>query len=226
MLTQTDQIDMMAELFLDKQQEGHREFWIPPESEEECLARVACASTTGEREEALGKIVLIYRAKNISNDGKYALDTRQALIRILEQHGKECTADMLIREGAYCEKGHDFASAVDFYVVCVRAQKTDTKLIYFSYNNLGFSLNFLQKFSEAERYLREAIFICPKKYNAWKNLGVSLEWQGQYEEAAGAYLKAVHLTRGEPRSQLHLKRILNRHPSLRKIPCFSIDHKV
>jgi len=185
------------------------------------LARVACASTTDEREEALGKIVLIYRAKNISNDGKYAPDTRQALISVLEQHAKECAVDVLIREGAYCEKGHDFASAVDFYSACVRTHKTDIKVIYFSYNNLGFCLNFMRRFDEAEKHLREAVFVCPERYNAWKNLGVSLEWQGEYEEAAGAYLKAIDLSRGEPRSQMHLKRILGRHPSLKKIPCFS-----
>lgn len=223
MITKTDDIDMMAELFIDKQEEGHREWWIPPESEEAYLAKAVQATTTKERLEALRSIVLIYRSKNISSDGKYAENTRRALILIIEQNAKELAADMLIYEGGYCEKGRDFESAVDFYSACVRTYKADIKVIYFSHNNLGFCLNILRRFDEAEKYLREAIFTSPEKYNAWKNLGVSLEWQGQYEEAAGAYLRAVQLSRGELRSQMHLKRILDRHPSLKKIPCFSSD---
>ena len=216
-----DTLDMMAELFIDKQQEGHKEFWIPPNTEEDYLKKAANATIPEEREQALGSVVLIYRSKNISSDGKYDPDTRHNLISIIEKNAKESAANMLIQEGSYCEKGRDFESAVDFYSACVRSPKTDIRIIYFSQNNLGFCLNFLRRFDEAERFLREAVFVCPEKYNAWKNLGVSLEWQGQYEEAVECYLKAVTISKGEPRSHLHLKRLLDRHPTLKKLPCFA-----
>jgi hypothetical protein len=54
---------------------------------------------------------------------------------------------------------------------------------------------------------------------------VSLEWQGQFEESVECYFKAVRRGRGEPRSQMHLKRILDRHPTLRKLSCFLPDRQ-
>jgi tetratricopeptide (TPR) repeat protein len=224
MLTKNnDQIDMMAELFIDKQQDPGREYWLPPISEEACLEKLMSVITKPERGEALEWMILLYRAKAISDQGKYSVKDRHELIRILEQQGQERTARKLIEEGGYCEKIRDYESAVDFYAAGVRVPKTNETLIYFSLNNLGFCLNFMRRFEEAEKFIRQAIDFWPETYNAWKNLGVSLEWQGQYEEAAECYLKAVRLGQGEPRSQMHLYRILRRHPSLRKIDCFASD---
>ena len=63
-----------------------------------------------------------------------------------------------------------------------------------------------------------AIDIQPEQYNAWKNLGVSLEHQEQYEEAAECYLKAVVCSEGEKRTIDHLFRLVERHPSLKETP--------
>ena len=221
MFTKNDQIDMMAELFIDKQCDGPKEYILDPIVEEGRLKAVLNATTTQEMEAALFALIRLYRSRNTGNQGKYTADARQDLIRIIEENGQGVVAKAFIGEGAYCEGIRDYESAADFYVACVRVPKTDKMMIYLSLNNLGFCLNYLRRFAEAEKFIRQAIAVSPEKYNAWKNLGVSLEWQGQYEEAAECYLKAVQLGRGEPRSQMHLYRILRRHPTLRKIECFS-----
>jgi tetratricopeptide (TPR) repeat protein len=56
----------------------------------------------------------------------------------------------------------------------------------------------------------------PERYNAWKNLGVTLEHQGKYEEAAERYQKAAICSRGERRSIRHFFRLLKRQPVLRE----------
>jgi len=54
----------------------------------------------------------------------------------------------------------------------------------------------------------------PLRYNAWKNLGVSLEFQKKYEEAAECYFRAICCSHGERRSVKHFLRLLERQPAI------------
>ena len=226
MKKESDSIDMMAELFIDKQQEGITEWLVPPLTKEECLKKAREAINQDEMIEALGQLILSFRSENISRNGFYTGLLANKLADILNSFVsvpsfKNEVADFLLREGSYCEKARDYESGVVFYRACVALMSEDPFNRYFSLNNLGFCLNVVRKFDEAEKVLRKAIDFSPEKYNAWKNIGVSLEWQGQYEEAAECYLKAYNVSKGEPRSHLHLKRLLDRHPTLKKLPCFN-----
>ena len=64
-------------------------------------------------------------------------------------------------------------------------------------NDYAFFLNYSERFADAEKVLKVAGRVgLPIEYGCfykifWKNLGVSLEHQGRYEEAAECYLKAV-----------------------------------
>jgi len=227
MKTQTEHIDMMAELFIDKQQEKITEFWIPPLSVEEYINKARGAHDFKEKKESLKAIILHYRSKTMSFNGQYTKDLSEELVGILKSFEsialfKNEVAGLLLQEGSYCEKARDYESGIVFYRACFGLSVEDPFIKYFSLNNLGFCLNVCRKFDEAERILRQAIAFAPNKYNSWKNLGVSLEWQGQYEEAAECYLKAYNVSKGEPRSHLHLKRLLDRHPTLKKLPCFAL----
>jgi len=220
-----EQPDMMAELFIDKQQEGITEFWIPPMSVEEYLNKAKITSNLDEKREALESVILYYRSKTIATSGCYTENLCEELVEILKSFTsvplfKDEVAGLLLGEGAYCEQARDYKNGVIFYSACVAVSFEDKQNKYFSLNNLGFCLNFVRRFDEAEKVLRQAIAFDPERYNALKNLGVSLEWQGQYEEAAECYLKAYNVSGGEPRSHLHLKRILDRYPTLKKMPCF------
>ncbi|MEI7999639.1 MAG: tetratricopeptide repeat protein [Candidatus Omnitrophota bacterium] len=219
-------VDMMAELFIDKQQVGVTEYWIPPLSVEEYLNKARATSNLEEKTEALRSIILHYRSKHMDKNGCYIELLRKELVGILESFVdfplfKTTVAEFLLREGAYCEKARDFESGVVFYGACAALSVEDPMIKFFSLNNLGFCFNYVRKFDEAEKVLRQAIAFDPNKYNAWKNLGVSLEWQGQYEEAVECFIKAITISKGEPRSRLHLNRLLERHPTLKKLPCFA-----
>ncbi len=52
----------------------------------------------------------------------------------------------------------------------------------------------------------------PHSWEAWKNLGVSLEHQNQIEGAFLAYFKAVILSRGQAVPVMHLTRLSQRYP--------------
>jgi tetratricopeptide (TPR) repeat protein len=79
---------------------------------------------------------------------------------------------------------------------------------------LGFCSLYRQDFKQAEEWCRWAIKLGPYSWEAWKNLGVSLEHQNQIEEAFLAYLKAVFLSRGRVVPVMHLTRLSQRHPSV------------
>lgn len=91
-------------------------------------------------------------------------------------------------------------------------------------NDYAFLLNLSERFEEAEKVLRAVGRVgLPSEYRClykilWKNLGVSLEHQGQYEEAAECYLKAVCRSGKRYGAVKYLERLIGRHPSLKKIP--------
>ena len=72
----------------------------------------------------------------------------------------------------------------------------------------------MRRFVAAEGFLRDAIEFDPGRYNAWKNLGVSLEHQGRHEEAAACYFEAVTKSGNERRSVLHFRRLVERESHL------------
>jgi len=79
---------------------------------------------------------------------------------------------------------------------------------------LGFCNLCRQDFKQAEEWSRWAIKLGPHSWEAWKNLGVSLEHQNQIEEAFLAYFKAVFLSRGRAIPVMHMVRLSQRHPGV------------
>ncbi len=127
--------------------------------------------------------------------------------------------------GQLMEEIGDFESAIIYYKQAHTDRQADADnpawmdLWYWVNNNLGFSLNQIGKYQEAEGYCRVAISIDHYSYNAYKNLEVSLEAQGQYKKAAWLYIKAARLSSRDTRSLTHLENILAKHGEiLREIP--------
>jgi tetratricopeptide (TPR) repeat protein len=79
---------------------------------------------------------------------------------------------------------------------------------------LGFCNLYRQDFKQAEEWSRWAIKLWSHSWEAWKNLGVSLEHQNQIEEAFLAYFKAVFLSRGRMVPVMHMVRLSQRHPAV------------
>ena len=86
-------------------------------------------------------------------------------------------------------------------------EKNDTW--YFLNNNLAFCLNKEGGHKEAEQHCRAAIKVNRRRHNAYKNLGVALEGQGRYVDAARNYLRAARLHPADTRAAELLERLMD-----------------
>jgi len=117
-----------------------------------------------------------------------------------------CTLDLTARAwgflalGLRMEEAERFDLAAEFYAKGLEIEPTEEELWYWLKNDLGYALNQLGRFTEAERACQAAIRSDSRPHNAYKNLGVALEGQGRYGEAANAYIAAVQAGPGDPRA--------------------------
>ena len=118
--------------------------------------------------------------------------------------------------GSLMEKKEDFKAAVRHYRKALRLKPTNTPVLYFSNNNLGFSLNKLGKYKEGEKYCIAAIKVDDSMSNAYKNLGIALEGQLRFKEAAETYIIALRVNIGDCRPLKHLETLLGSHDLLPK----------
>jgi len=116
--------------------------------------------------------------------------------------------------GQLMEQQGSFEGAVQFYTQAFGLEPTHTKTWYLINNNLGFSLNMLGRFEEGERYCRAAIAIDPGRHNAYKNLAIAQQGQGQLPEAAWNYVQAVRRYASDPRALKYLEDLITKHPTL------------
>jgi len=122
-------------------------------------------------------------------------------------------AEMYFVLGQTMEHVQDYESAFRFYTMALECEPKNKFHWYFIHNNIGFSLNQLERYSDAEQYMREAIRIEPNRSNAFKNLGLSLEGQGRVGEAARSFIAAVRADASDPRAFWHLKELAETNPS-------------
>ena len=116
--------------------------------------------------------------------------------------------------GQFMEQIGDFVKAVEYYQKAFALEPGNPRIWYFIHNNLGYSLNQLGRFSEGERFCRTAIKINPRMHNAYKNLAIALEGQGNYLEAAEYYIQATQYNAADSRALHHLENLLKQQPQL------------
>lgn len=100
------------------------------------------------------------------------------------QPDTEHKAHCVLAMGQTMEQVGDYEAAVRFYREAFAHEPVNTGVWYFINNNLGFSLNALGRFEEGEQYCRAAITIDRQRPNAFKNLGLALQGQRRFREAA------------------------------------------
>jgi tetratricopeptide (TPR) repeat protein len=127
----------------------------------------------------------------------------------------EKKASYLLAMGCLMEKTQDYETAIVFYSQALSLEPTNRATWYFINNNLGYCLNYFNKYVEAESYCRAAIKIEPRKHNAYKNLGISMEGQGKYPEAAVLYIKAVETNPRDPRAFKLLEELVAKHEAIK-----------
>ena len=117
--------------------------------------------------------------------------------------------------GGAAEQAGDYAAAVTCYERALTLEPKDPLTAYFGRNNLGFSLNQLGRFVEAEARCRAALALDYQRPNAHKNLGLALAGQGRWREAAESYLEGTRVAPQDGRSCELLEHLLAEHLELR-----------
>jgi tetratricopeptide (TPR) repeat protein len=127
----------------------------------------------------------------------------------------EKKASYLLTLGCSLEQIQNYQEAIIYYTQALSLEPANNVTWYFINNNLGYCLNHFKKYGEAEPYCRAAIMIDPWQYNAYKNLGISMEGQGKYPEAAVLYIKAVNRNAKDLRALAHLEELVATHEAIK-----------
>jgi tetratricopeptide (TPR) repeat protein len=120
-------------------------------------------------------------------------------------------AACLLSMGRAMEQLSDYRAAVEAYLRAFELPQEQNENWYFLNNNLGYCLNQMGQYQEAEKYCRAAIDIEPGRHNAWKNLGIALQSQGLYAEAAMYLIHATKLCPTDSRALAHLEDLIAGH---------------
>jgi tetratricopeptide (TPR) repeat protein len=125
-------------------------------------------------------------------------------------------AECYLGLGRLCEQMNRYEDTVQYYSHALELLQETSETWYFLNNNLGYSLIQLGRNEEAELYCHRAIAIDPSRYNAYKNIGLSLCAQGNYRAAAKNFIRAVEINPADERAMNHLEDLLEGRPELYK----------
>jgi len=177
------------------------------EAENMLLQKLAKSKAAPTR--ALRQLAYFYSS---SQQHEKALARLRQLMDLLPN--PEDKAACVLNMGATMESAGDFAAAVRYYKEASALEPAETATWYLIHNNLGFSLNKLGRFAEGEAYCREAIKIDAARPNAFKNLGIALDGQGEYREAARCFVAATQADAADERALHLLEDLIQQHPEL------------
>jgi tetratricopeptide (TPR) repeat protein len=179
------------------------------EAEKYLLAEVQKETEAGNPIKAMWDLANFYKVTHQVEKGQKAV--RDLLAKVPEVENK---AYLIMSLGQLAEMAKDFDLAVRFYMEGVSMEPCGQFTWYYLHNNLGYSLNQLGRFKEGELYCRRAIEITAQPQNAHKNLGLALQGQGKYAEAARCFVTATQANASDGRSANHLEELIQQHPEL------------
>ncbi len=147
------------------------------------------------------------------------VDRPQAALSYMERLNA-CTTDpekkafCFLSMGQLMEQSKDYEAALEYYAQAMLLEPSNSCSWYFIHNNIGCCLNHTERYLEAERYCRDAIRIDPARYNAYINLGVSLEAQERFIEAARSFLDAIKANADDLELVQHLEELVTDHEEI------------
>jgi tetratricopeptide (TPR) repeat protein len=155
------------------------------------------------------RLITLYRDSARYDEAVIGLRNLMALEPCLEEK-----AACVLAMGGTAEKQGNYQAAVQFYREALAMEPMRSDVWYFIHNNLGFSLNMLGHFIDGEQFCRTAIDIDPRRSNAHKNLGLALQGQNRYCEAASAFVRGTEACPSDSRASQLLRRLLTEHKEL------------
>jgi len=126
----------------------------------------------------------------------------------------EARALFYVYLGQSYERTAEWEAAIECYRDAAALEPCGAFAAYYAHNNLAYCLSVLGRHAEAEPLCRLAIRIAPARPNAHKNLGLSLQGQGDFAGAARAWVAATRANRCDSRSLVLLERLVEVRPQL------------
>lgn len=202
--------NMIEELYMDAQRESVI-YCVPAGIHDWAVNALKTAVSGKEKMEALATVLKVCAVEGNFIEGLNAVD-RLISDPVMAEHRSE----LLFQAGEMSIGLYDFDAAIGYYCRSLACAMRQEDLHPEILSHLGFCWLYKQDFKTAEQCCRQAIQFGPHSWEAWKNLGVSLEHQNQMEGAFLAYFKAVVLSRGRAIPVMHLIRLGQRHSG--KVP--------
>jgi tetratricopeptide (TPR) repeat protein len=109
---------------------------------------------------------------------------------------------------------HQFEAALKHFSAALDVLPKKRKVLYVLENNIGYCLNQLGRFLEAEKHCRTAIDIDWTRASGFRNLGVSLHGQGNNIAAAWALVEAAKSDFADDRARLLLEKLIMSNPMM------------
>jgi tetratricopeptide (TPR) repeat protein len=175
--------------------------------------------------------ILLERLKNSSNSDDYFrwmlfvvgfyrginnIDAATDLLEGFIKAGKDAeqTAHCYLALGQIATDEQRLEDALKCFTLALEFAPKRKKVAYVLHNNIGFCLNSLAHYSEGEAYCRKAIEIDWTRASAYRNLGISLQGQGNARAAAWALVEAVRADPADQRARAILHKLVTLVPSL------------
>ena len=173
------------------------------EVEEMLLLQLSKAKSQKEIESSMWKLISFYSRTGCQ---EIAFSYVNQLVERMDDPGK--AAECYLAMGQLMEQIHDYKAAIEFYEQAILLEPNTKPVAYLINNNMGYCLNYVGRYQEAETYCKKAVAIDPERQNAYKNLGISLEGQGYINEAAQCYIRAIQANANDPRALSHLEDLI------------------
>ncbi len=168
------------------------------------------SKTEGEYFRWLLFVVAFYR-------GIQKVDSARALLQLFLEtsHDNDQKAHCHLALGQIATDEQRFETAFNHFVAALKLNPTQSKITYVLHNNAGYCLNTLGRYKDAERHCRVAIETNANRPSAYRNLGISLEGQGEFVSAAWALAESVKANSADDKAQQLLAKLVEKRPALR-----------
>jgi tetratricopeptide (TPR) repeat protein len=175
--------------------------------------------------------LLLQRLKNTTTEEEYfrwmlfvvgfyrGINKIDAAVQLLQgfidaNQNQESVAHCHLALGQIATDEQRFDAALKHFNEALSLSPEKRKVKYVLHNNIAFCFNKLSRFGDAERYCRLAIEIDWTRASAYRNLGLSLQGQGDLTGAAWALVEAMKLDATDNRARAVVEQMVAAHPSL------------
>ncbi|HWO41502.1 MAG TPA: tetratricopeptide repeat protein [Candidatus Eisenbacteria bacterium] len=143
-------------------------------------------------------------------------DSAKALLQLFMQSSDnpEQNAQCHLALGQIATDENRLETALNHFSAALELKPEKKTTAYVLLNNIGYCLNGLGRYLEAEQYCRRALEVDCTRSSAYRNLGLSLEGQGQLPAAAWALVEALGVDPADAKARDALKKLIALHPAL------------